>query len=151
MGSRYVSFTNAVELGEKVRRALGFHMLSLIRGDASARIQPGDCLARLRMYARERVALRILPMVPPCEYNSFLVSEVTATTVTFRKGTGQDVSVPAQRIAEVLEVGSAGIPTVLLGGRLQCLTLPLIWGFFTEKPSDDDPLGFRFARPSLTN
>ncbi len=49
------AFTNAVELGEKVRRALGFHMLSLIRGDASARIQPGDGLARLRAHAREGV------------------------------------------------------------------------------------------------
>ena len=148
LDSKYDSFTNAVELGEKVRRALGSHMLSLIRGDVSARIQPGDGLARLRVYAREGVSLRILPMVPPCEYNSFRVSEVTATAVTFGKGSnGQSVSVPVQRIAEVLEVGSADIPTVLLGGRLQWLTLPGIWSFFTEKPADNDPLGFGFAKP----
>ena len=92
-------------------------------------------------------------MVPPCEYNSFRVSEVTATTVTFRKGSnGQSVSIPVQRIAEVLEIGSADISTVVLSGRLQWLTIPETWAFFTEKPADDDPFGLRFceARPERT-
>jgi hypothetical protein len=112
LDSKYDTFTNAVQLGQKVRRALGSHILSLIRSDGSALIQPGDGLARLRVYAREGVSLRILPMVPPCEYNSFRVSEVTPTSVTFRKGSnGQSVSIPVQRVGEVLEFGSADIPT----------------------------------------
>ena len=40
----------------------------------------------------------------------------------------------------MLEVVQLIFPTVLLAGRLQWLTIPEIWAFFTEKPENDEYL-----------
>jgi hypothetical protein len=142
LNAKYDPFENAFELREKLRKSLGLHLLSLIRGDeAGLLIRPGDRIARLRKYALEHKKVNVLPTVPACEYNSFTVSAVEATTVVFHKGSNrQDVIVPRERIDDVLEAGSDEPALVHLNGRLQWLTLQERWRFFPERPPSNDLL-----------
>ena len=152
VNAKYDSFANPLELREKIRRSLGLHLLSLIHGDGGGALRPGDRLARLRSYARKGIAVRIMPLVPAYQYNSFRVSEVGNDTVTFHKESNrQDLHVPAQRIEDVLEAGPHEPPTVLLNGRLQWLTNSEVWKFFYEKPAPSDGAGIGFGKLSRLN
>src|ERR1039458_32960 len=147
---KYDTFINATELREKVRRALGNHLLTQIRGDAEESLRPGDRLPQLRAYARSYTPLQILPMVPACQYNSFRVKNVESGVVTFEKDSNrQSLNVPAQRIEALLGAAPQELPTVLLDGRLQWITLPEVWRFFPEQPvpTDSSGLGFGKERP----
>ena len=144
---KYDTFVNATELGEKVRRALGNHLLSQIRGDVEESFRPGDRVAQLRAHARSCTPLKILPMVPACQYNSFRVKNVESGVVTFEKDSNrQSLTVPSQRIQDVLGAAPNESPTVLLGGRLQWITLPEVWRFFPEKPAPNDTAGLGFRK-----
>src|SRR6266851_4510710 len=66
LNAKYDIFVNAVELGEKIRQSLGKELLSLIRGESGEAIRPGDRIARLRNYARNHIAVQILPLLPRC-------------------------------------------------------------------------------------
>jgi len=144
---KYDTFMNAAELREKVRRALGNHLLSQIRGDGEESFRPGDRLAQLRSYVRNYTPLKILPMVPDCQYNSFRVKNVESGVVTFEKDSNrQTFTVPAQRIEDLLGAAPQQPPTVILDGRLQWITLPEIWRFFPEKPMPNDTLGLGFGK-----
>jgi hypothetical protein len=68
---KYDPFTNVVDLQEKVRMSHGYYLLGLIRGDAASTGKLGDCLARLRGFARQRKVVSIFPTVPVCQYKSF--------------------------------------------------------------------------------
>jgi len=137
---KYDRFTNAVELQDKIRRALGNHLLTLTQRDAAAGNQLGDRLARLRGFSKERRLVQILPTVPLPQYNSFMVEEVSATKVRFQKNGIADVHVPAERIEDVLETGEHEHPTVYLNGRLQWITVRQNWYFLPERPPAVDPL-----------
>lgn len=114
---KYDTFVNATELREKLRRSLGQHLLTLIRGDAEQSFGPGDRGAQLRAYARNHTAVRILPMIPECQYNSFHVKSVDSGVVTLEKESNrQTLTVPAQRIDDVLAGSSDEAPTLLLNG-----------------------------------
>jgi len=144
---KYDTFMNATELREKVRRALGNHLLSQIRGDGEESFRPGDRLAQLRAYVRSYKPLKILPMVPVCQYNSFRVKNVESGVVTFEKDSNrQSFTVPAQRIEDLLGAAPQEPPTVLLDGRLQWITLPEVWRFFPEKPTPNDTFGLGFGK-----
>ena len=144
---KYDAFANATELREKVRRALGNHILALIRGDGEAYFRPGDRLAQLRAYARNYTPVRILPMVPDYQYNSFHLKSVDAGVVTFEKDSNrQTFTVPVQRIEDVLGAALNEPPTVLLNGRLQWITNPEVWRFFPEKAAPDDSAGLGFGK-----
>ncbi len=149
---KYDAFTNATELREKVRRALGNHVLALIRGDGEELFGPGDRLAQLRAYAQGYKMVRILPLVPTCQYDSFRVKEVASELVTFEKLSNQQtLTVPAQRIEDVLGAAPPELPTVLLNGRLQWITVPQVWKFFPEKPQPNDTLGLGFGKERPRN
>jgi hypothetical protein len=144
---KYDTFVNAPELREKLRRSLGAHLLSLIRGDGTQTFGPGDRAAQLRAYARGNTAVRILPMVPECQYNSFHVKSVDCGIVTLEKDSNrQTLTVPAQRIEDVLAGGHDEAPTLLLNGRLQWITIPEVWRFFPEKPLPGDAFGLGFGK-----
>jgi hypothetical protein len=144
---KYDTFINATELREKVRRALGNHLLTQIRGDGEESFGPGDRLAQLRAYSRSYTPVKISPMVPSCQYNSFRVKNVESGVVTFEKDSNrQSFTVPAQRIEDILGAAPQEPPTVLLNGRLQWITLPEIWRFFPEKPAPSDALGLGFGK-----
>ena len=133
---KYDTFIDATELREKVRRALGNHLLAQIQGDAEESFRPGDRLAQLRAYSRTYTSVKISPMVPACQYNSFRVKNVESGVVTFKKdSTRQSFTIPSQRIEDLLGAAPQEPPTVLLDGRLQGITLPEIWRFFPEKPA----------------
>jgi hypothetical protein len=87
--------------------------------------------------------------VPACQYNSFTVEEVTPTTVRFQKGGLADVSVPAERIEDVLETGEHELATVQINGRLQWLTPHQNWYFRPERPPASDPLGIGLGKEVL--
>jgi hypothetical protein len=143
---KYDTFTNAVELREKIGASLGTHLLSLIRREPTAAPQLGDRLARLRRLQEKQRPVRILPTVPACQYNSFTVEEVTPTTVRFQKSGLANVSVPAERIEDVLETGEHEPPTVQVNGRLQWLTAHQNWYFRPERPPASDPLGIGLGK-----
>jgi Domain of unknown function (DUF4062) len=137
---KYDAFMNAVELQEKVRLALGNHLLSLIRGESATTGQLGDRIARLRGFARQRREVSILPTIPACQHNSFSVEEVTETYVRFQKGGFAEVRVPSERITEVLETGTHERPIV------QLITARQNWYFRPEKPPLSDPMGIGLGR-----
>ena len=149
---KYDKFVNATELREKLRRSLGGHLLTLIRGDGEQSFGPGDRAAQLRAFARNHTAVSILPMVPECQYNSFHVKSVESGVVTLNKGSnGQTLTVPVQRIEDVLAGGPDEAPTLLLNGRLQWITVPEVWRYFPEKPLPGDAAGLGFAKERARN
>src|SRR5437867_1813551 len=79
------AFANTAELREKVRRSLGNHILSLIRGDGTEALRLGDRLGQLRACARNHSAVRVTPLVPSCRYNSFRVKAAESSVVTLEK------------------------------------------------------------------
>lgn len=146
---KYDTFVNATELREKLRRSLGGHLLTLIRGDGEQAFGTGDRLAQLRAYARNRTLVRILPMIPDCQCNTFRAKLVDSGVITLEKESNrQTLTVPAQRIEDVLAHES---PTVLLNGRLQWITAPQVWRFIPEKPPPNDSLGLGFGKERPRN
>jgi len=144
---KHDTFVNATELHEKLRRSLGEHLLTLIRGDGEQSFGPGDRAAQLRTYARNHTAVWVLPLLPDCPYRSFRVRSVDAGVVTLEKDSNrQTLTVPLQRIEDVLAGGPDEQPTLLLNGRLQWITVPQVWRFFPEKPLPGDPTGLGFAK-----
>lgn len=144
---KYDTFANATELREILRRALGTHLLTLIRGDGDLSFGPGDRVAQLRVLARNRTPVSIVPMVPTWQYNSFHVKSVEAGVVMLEKDSNhQSLTVPVQRIEDVLGGGPDELPTLLLNGRLQWITVPEVWRFFPEKPSSGDVTGLGFGK-----
>src|SRR5260370_26331887 len=143
---KYDLFTNAVELQEKVRRAVGYHLLGSIRNESVTSDHLGDRLARLRGFIRQGHEVKISPTVPVCLHNSFRIEEVTETYVKFLKGGFAFVSIPAERIEEILETAKHEPPTVCLAGRLQFLTPHQNWYFFPEAPPLSDPLSIGLGR-----
>jgi hypothetical protein len=144
---KFDTFRTATELSEKLRRSLGLHLLTLIRGDGEPTFGPGGRGAQLRAFARNHTVVRILPMVPDCRYNSFRVKSVDSGVVTLEKDSNrQTLTVPLQRIEDVLVGGPNEAPTLLLKGRLQWITVPEVWRFFPEKPLPTDPTGLGFAK-----
>jgi len=149
---KYDSFVNATELREKLRRSLGAHLLTLIRGGGEQSFGPGERAAQLRGYTRNHTPVRILPMVPDCPYNSFHVKSVDSGVVTLEKDSNrQNLTVPAQRIEDVLAGGPLDSPTLLLNGRLQWITVPEVWRFFPEKPLPGDAAGLGFGKERARN
>jgi Domain of unknown function (DUF4062) len=149
---KYDTFVNATELREKLRRSLGAHLLTLIRGDGEQSFGPGDRAAQVRAFARNHTAVSILPMVPDCQYNSFRVKSVDAGVVTLEKDSNrQSLTVPVQRIEDVLAGAPDEVPRLLLNGRLQWITVPEVWRFFPEKPLPGDAAGLGFAKERARN
>jgi hypothetical protein len=146
LNAKWESFVNAAELREKIRKALGLHLLSLVRHQDENAIRHGDRIAMLRSYVKTRRELRVHPTVPQNHYNSFTVQTVDGSTVVFRKANGEDVTVPTQRIEDVLETTPPEPASVQLNGRLQWLTLRERWGFFSDKPPSPDPLCIGFGK-----
>jgi hypothetical protein len=145
---KYDKFANATELREKLRRAFGDHVLRLIRGDGDEPLRPGDHLARLRAYARSGTLVKILPLIPATtQYKTFRVKSVESGIVTLEKDSNrQTLTVPAQRVEDVMHAEPPELPTVLLNGRLQWITPPEVWHFFPEKPPSHDESGLGFGK-----
>ena len=149
---KYDAFINAAELREKARSALENHILTLVRGDGEESARPGDRPAQRRAYAQKCTPLKILPMVPAWEHNSFRVKAVESGVITFEKYSNrQDLAVPAQRIEDLLSGGPGESPTVLLNGRLQWITMPPVWRFFPDKPPPNDTTGLGFGKERPRN
>jgi hypothetical protein len=144
---KYDRFSSAMDLHDKIRTALGRHILALIRGEDAPTNRLGDRVARLRSFKREKRHVKILPTVPMCRNNSFTVEEVTQTSVRFQLGGFANVEVPVERIAEVLETGARDLPTIHVSGRLQFVTPMQNWVFFPEPPTNSDLLGFGRLAP----
>jgi hypothetical protein len=144
---KYDVFSNPTELRDKLRRALGEHLLHLIRGNGDEMLKPGDRLARLRAYARTGVLVKVLPLIPVPEYTDFRVKSVDGDIVFLEKDSNREsITVPAHRIEDVMHAEPPARPTVLLNGRLQWITIPGIWRFFPQKPLPSDLYGLGFGK-----
>jgi hypothetical protein len=147
LNAKYDDFVNAVELREKVRKSLGMQILGLIRNESGDAIRAGDRIAQLRRYSRDQFAVRILPLVPRCPFNSFRVTKVDSASVAFEKDSNREtITIPIQRVEDVLDVGDSAPPTVLLNGRLQWLSLLQSWRFLPDKPAADDLAGIGLGK-----
>jgi hypothetical protein len=122
---KYDKFANATELRERIRRAVGDYLLRLIRGDGDEPLRLGGHLAQLRAYARTGTLVRVLPLVPATtQYKTFRVKSVEASIITLEKDSNrQSLTVPAQRVEDVMHAEPPEQPTVLLNGRLQWITI----------------------------
>jgi hypothetical protein len=138
---KYDQFSTASELREKIRKALGIHLLHLIRGETEETQRFGDRIARLRVLARTRSVVRISPLVPPIQYDRFLVKDVRSDVlIVDKESSDEQVTIPVQRVAEILPTKPGDAPLVMLNGRLQWLTLEKEWEFFPERPDPSDGL-----------
>jgi hypothetical protein len=75
--------------------------------------------------------------------DSFFVREADAQKITlYKSGPQEEVSVPTNRVTEILDVGDDEPKTVVLNGRLQHITTKWRWQFFNEKPDPTSEHGF---------
>jgi hypothetical protein len=73
--------------------------------------------------------------------------KVESGVVMFEKESNrQTLTVPAQRIEDVLGAAPDEAPTVILNGRLQWVTVAELWNFFPEKPAPNDSAGLGFGK-----
>jgi hypothetical protein len=115
--------------------ALGTELLRQIRGDANDGDSHGNRVARLRRFATDRTLIRISPLCPLLD-DLFWVTEVQSHAVVLEKRTSRDhVTLPLQRIVEVLDQGEEP-PWVIIEGRIQWLTLKGTWRFLPDSPVD---------------
>jgi hypothetical protein len=150
LNAKYDPFVNAVELREKIRKALGVHLLSLIHGEHGNAELLGDRIGQLRSFARTGTVVCVSPLTPTFQYDRFRVTDVPSGTLVLKKESSpQQVTIPLQRVAEILRTGLNAPPTVMLDGRLQWLTLPQKWQFFPEAPDQAD--GFRLGVPKASS
>lgn len=141
LNAKYDRFTDAEDLGLKVKAALGQEILRRAKPVISEPFQSGDRLGKLRAFARKRTIVRISPMIPPCQYDQFSVVHVNNEALKLNKDSNrQEIFVPTSRITEVLVAGDREPPTLKLRGRLQWLTLLERWKFCEESPDPNDPL-----------
>lgn len=93
----------------------------------------------LRAFARHRAVVCVAPLVPKLRSDRFRVVSVEDGTVALEKeGSPQQVTIPLQRVAEILPDAQSNAPKLMLNGRLQWLTMPQEWHFFPEQPGDSD-------------
>lgn len=85
-------------------------------------------------------------------YNSFRVKSVDGGVITLEKDSNrQTLTVPVQRVEDVLAGGPDDAPTLILNGRLQWINVPEVWRFFPETPLPGDAAGLGFAKERARN
>ena len=90
--------------------------------------------------------------MPRYPLNSFRVTNVGMASVLFEKDSNREtITIPIQRIEDVLDMGENTAPDVLLNGWLQWLTLPKSWRFLPDKPSAEDLAGIGFGKAHPQN
>jgi hypothetical protein len=148
LDAKYDTFTEATELRDKIRSAVGKEILRRARGDGKAHGSVNsDIAATLRAFSRTRRVVRVAPLFPRCEYDLFTVRSVQSDAVTLHKQSNmEDVTVPLPRVAELLSTGDDEAPTLVVNGRLQWLTLRQRWRFFREGPDPSDTLRLGVGR-----
>jgi hypothetical protein len=108
LDAKYDTFTEAQELRDKIRSAVGKEILRRARGDGEAHGSVnGDIAATLRAFARTRRVVRVAPLVPRCEYDLFAVTGVQSGAVTLHKQSNME---------DVINSPAAGCRTAI-GGR----------------------------------
>jgi hypothetical protein len=148
---KYASFSDAADLRDKARAALGQEIRRKAKPEAES-LRSGDQIAQLRAFARKRAIVRVSPLVPPCQDDQFSVTEVTTDAVSLYKlSIRQYVAIPRSRIADVLVIDQHEPPKLLLEGRLQWITIPQVWQFFPEEPPSPDPYRLGFGQVSALN
>jgi hypothetical protein len=148
LDAKYDTFTIAADLASKVRAALSQEILRRARGNGPAPShESGDLAESLRALSRTRKPIRVTPLIPPCEYDVFAVTDLKSGLLTLHKqSTDEDVAVPLSRVAELLPEAHDREPTLIVNGRVQWLTLPSRWRFFREVPDSTDPLRLGVGR-----
>jgi|GEM_PF-1903242 len=133
---KYDRFENSTELAEKLRRSLGNEILSLIRGEDGSASGSSSKLAKLRRIMRDSREVVILPRIPTANYPLCSVQQIGPTSVTFGLAGGVEVHIPIERISEVLDPASGQVPEVHIRGRIQLVSFPRSWKFFSQPDSN---------------
>jgi hypothetical protein len=137
--AKYERFTNAADLGPKVRRAVGLEIRR--RAEPGSKTTLGDHIASLRELKRIGAVIRITPMIPKSARDLFRIADVNSDLLVLNKsGTGAQVTIPVPRVYELLNMGLGDAPLVGIDGRLQWITIRREWIFFPERPNPNDAL-----------
>jgi len=102
---------------------------------------------------REQLHARVVvtPISPPTAASlEFQIVEIQAETVSLRRfgGSEQLVTVPRQRIQEVVELGAHRPKLLVLNGRMQWTEPHHVWQFFPEPPTSAEQKALGFGKPS---
>ena len=94
-----------------------------------------DLRKELRKFAELKTQVRIEPMTPASEHPLFQVHEADDQRILVQKlSSSQRVGIPVGRVSEVLWADVNDPPILMLKGRLQWITIPNEWKFFSEPP-----------------
>jgi hypothetical protein len=140
---KYAPFGSPEELTQQVKDAID-QLSSLSLRSPRRKSEPPSILHHLHRFIGTSDRFRVTPIIP--RYSSediFLVRAADEkTTDLYKSGVQEDVSVPTNRITEILDTGSNSPKTIVLNGRLQHITPTWRWKFFEEKPDPASEHGF---------
>jgi len=141
VGTKYVSFRSSDELRDAIRDAID---QTLVLGARALSGAPRSQLGELRQLRDKGVQFHVSPRIPPIDpRRTFHIESVDARMVQiFQNATGESITIPTSRVAEIMPPGASQNPTLLLDGRLQWVTTIQRWRFFPEKPETGSTLGF---------
>jgi hypothetical protein len=98
LDAKYAPFTDAADLREKVRVALGEQILRWAKQEGTGPRRPGDRVAQLRALARRRAIVRVSPIVPQPQYDQFIVVGVTETAdAVMLEKSSQSITIPTSK------------------------------------------------------
>lgn len=143
---KYATFSSLADLRIQTRKALDQTSALSIRAPRT-RLTP-SILQSISTFVGSSTLFRVTPIVPRTSSTDlFQVRQADPHIVTLYKTESQEtISIPTNRLKEILDTG-ADMPKVLvLDGRLQHITSNWRWIFFEDKPDPSSELGF--VRPS---
>jgi pyrimidine deaminase RibD-like protein len=109
--------------------------------DATQQPSSQGVAQQLRQLAAEKKTVLIRPVIPPQYRNpDFQIDAFHPNQVVIRKlSTSHMVSIPLTRVSEILWGFPNELPTLILNGRIQWVTIPMEWRFFAEvAPSGEE-------------
>jgi hypothetical protein len=138
---KYAPFGSPEELSQQVKEAID-QLSSLSLRSPRRKIVSPPILHQILAFVGKSDRFRITPIVPRHSFDDlFLIRGADEKkTDLYKSGVQEDVSVPTNRITEILDTGSA--KTIVLNGRLQHITPAWRWRFFEEKPDPTSEHGF---------
>lgn len=103
--------------------------------------------------ARSGQPVIVSPAIPTSKsrFDTYVIFKIHARTVTLKnEGSGAFCDVPLDRL-DIIWRGNDEKPELNLAGRLQWLTLPRMWKFFSQRPESQLEKEFGFAKPTTAS
>ena len=143
MDKKYAPFGLPEELRQQVKGAIDHLSALSLRSPRRKTLLP-SILPQILPFVGKSDRFQVTPIIPRYSAGDcFLVRGADEKkTDLYKSGVTEDVSVPTNRIMEILDTGSDDPKTIVLNGRLQHVTPKWRWQFFEEKPDPTSEHGF---------